>query len=144
MFESLAKDLRTNSNKEFLQIDSLLKVMQRFMATAVQDASYRQVLTMDIENLKSKSDDYFKNLFESYKYRLYSMYSLQEKNLPTISVLEKALPNKNSKASYNKIAYPLLVVFSFFIPLFVFYLLMKTMPLAMYVLNKSREHTKPD
>ncbi|MEO8087947.1 MAG: hypothetical protein ABI763_14075, partial [Bacteroidota bacterium] len=139
IFETLSKDLRASSSKEYSQMDSLMKNMQRYITSSVQDKSYRELLNMNMENLNSKSEEYFKNLLESYKYRLYSMYSLQEKNLPTISVLEKALPDKYSKSVNNIVVYPLLVVFAFFIPLFVFYLLMKTIPLLFYVKRKSTE-----
>jgi hypothetical protein len=143
MFESLAKDLRSSSSREFSQIDSLLQKMQRFLASNIHDESYRQLLSLNFENLKSKSEDYFKDLFESYKYRLFSMYSLQEKNLPTISVLEKALPDENSKSNYNIIVYPLLLVFSFVVPLFLAYVLMKASPLIGYVRSKSTEIKRP-
>ena len=108
------------------------------METSVHDEGYKQMLTMSIENIEAKSEDYFKDLFESYKYRLFSMYSLQEKNLPTISVLEKALPDRNSKSSYNWVVYPLLLVFSFLVPLFFTYLIMKTVPLFSYVFRMAR------
>jgi hypothetical protein len=139
IFETLSKDLRSSSQKEFTQMDSLLKGMQRFLSVSVHDASYRELLAMNIENLQSKSEDYFKDLFESYKYRLYSMYSLQEKNLPTISVLEKALPNKRSKSENNFYMYPLLTFFSLLVPLFFTYMLMKLAPVAGYAFTKSGE-----
>ena len=137
IFESLAKDLRSSSSREFSQMDSLLRTMQRFMQTPVHDEGYRQLLDMSMENIKSKSEDYFKDLFESYKYRLYSMYSIQEKNLPTISVLEKGLPDKYSKSTHDGVIYPLICIFSFIIPLFVTYLIMKTAPLIIYVFRKA-------
>ena len=77
------------------------------------------------------------DLFESYKYRLYAMYSLQEKNLPTISVLEKALPDKKSKTEYSIIFYPLMLVFSLMVPLFFTYMLIKVKPVASYVFRSS-------
>jgi len=143
IFESLSKDLRSSSQKEFSQMDSLMKNMQRFMASSIHDDAFRQLLSMNLENLESKSDDYFKNLFESYKYRLYSLYSLQEKNLPTISVLEKALPDERSKSDNNVYMYPLLIIFSIGIPLAVAYFIMKTGPLLDYVMRKSGEQQEP-
>lgn len=137
IFESLAKDLRSSSSREFTQMDSLLKGMQGWLQTSIHDEGYRQLLDMSMENIKSKSEDYFKDLFESYKYRLYSMYSLQEKNLPTISVLEKALPDKNSKSENDIFIYPLLFIFSIMIPLFFAYLTMKTAPLIGYVFREA-------
>lgn len=137
IFESLAKDLKSSSGKEFSQMDSLLKNMQRFLQTSIRDESYRQLLTMSIQNLETKSEDYFKDLFESYKYRLYSMYSLQEKNLPTISVLEKALPDAESKYIHNEIVYPLLIVFSLLVPFFIAYLIMKIAPLIGYIFRSA-------
>jgi len=143
IFESLSKDLRTNSSKEFSQLDSMLRNMQHFLAGSIHDEGYRQLLSMNIQNLHSKSDDYFKDVVESYKYRLYSMYSLQEKNLPTISVLEKALPDKNSKSRNNNIIYPLLVIFSIMVPLFLAYVIMKTGPLVRYIAGKTSEMKRP-
>ncbi|MCX6274436.1 MAG: hypothetical protein NTV09_04450 [Bacteroidetes bacterium] len=137
IFESLAKDLRSSSSREFSQMDSLLSSMQRFIQTSVHDDGYRQLFGMSIENVKSKSEDYFKDLFESYKYRLYSMYSLQEKNLPTISVLEKGLPDKYSKSTHDSMIYPLLCIFSLIVPLFITYLIMKTAPLIGYVFREA-------
>jgi len=139
IFESLSKDLKTNSSKEFSQMDSLVKNMQRFLVNTIHDEGYRQLISMNIQNLQAKSDDYFKDVVESYKYRLYSMYSLQEKNLPTISVLEKALPDKYSKSRYNRFMYPLIVIFSILIPLFLAYLLMKTGPVIGYIFSKTEE-----
>lgn len=144
IFESLAKDLRSSSGREFSQMDSLLRNMQRFIQTSVRDDSYRQLLNMSMENIKSKSEDYFKDLFESYKYRLYSMYSLQEKNLPTISVLEKGLPDKNSKSVNDIIIYPLLFIFSLLIPLFITYLIMKIAPLIGYVFSEAASSKNSD
>ncbi len=144
IFESLSRDLRTSSSREFSQMDSLLRNMQRFLEGSIPNVEYRQLLSMNIENLQSKSEDYFKDLFESYKYRLYSMYSLQEKNLPTISVLEKALPDKNSKSEFNVFAYPLILIFSFLIPLFFAYLMMKAIPLIGYVFRRSAQMRKHD
>ncbi len=144
IFESLAKDLKSSSNHEFSQMDSLLRSMQRFIQTSVHDEGYRQLLSMSMENIKSKSEDYFKDLFESYKYRLYSMYSLQEKNLPTISVLEKGLPDKNSKYANDIIIYPLLFIFSLLVPLFIAYLIMKAAPLMGYVFQASSSYKNPD
>jgi len=142
MFESLAKDLKSSSQREFSQMDSLMKSMQRFLAASINDAGYRQLLLHNIQNLQSKSDDYFRNLFESYKYRLFSMYSLQEKNLPTISVLEKALPDEDSKSRHNIVVIPLLIIFSILVPLVFFFLVMKANPLVSYVLLKSGEIKK--
>ena len=142
IFETLSKDLRSNSQHEFSQMDSLLKNMQRFLTTTIKDESYRQLLMMHLQNLESKSEDYFKDLFESYKYRLYSMYSLQEKNLPTISVLEKALPDKGSKSSNSIYIYPILVVFSILVPLFFTYLIIKSGPAVLYLFVKSSEKNR--
>ena len=142
IFESLSKDLKASSNREFTQIDSLLKSMQLFILNSKQDAGYRQLLNITIGNIQSKSEDYFKDLFESYKYRLYSAYSLQEKNLPTISVLEKALPDEYSKSANNAYVYPLLLVFSFFIPLVFAFLIMKGYPLMVYIFRKSVDRDK--
>ena len=137
IFESLAKDLKASSSKEFDQMDSLMKSMQRFLASTIKDESYRQLLVMNIENLQSKSETYFKDLFESYKYRLYSLYSLQEKNLPTISILEKALPDEDSKSEHNIYVYPLLLIFSFIIPLAGAYFLMKLAPVLSFIFSKA-------
>jgi len=136
MFETLSKDLRSSSQREFSQLDSLLKNMQRLIGNSMKDDGYKQLLIMHIENLETKSGDYVKDLFESYKYRLYSMYSLQEKNLPTISVLEKALPNKNSKFRYSFIFYPLLMIFSVMIPLFFAYMIITIKPVVSYVFRQ--------
>ncbi len=144
IFESLSKDLRTSSSREFAQIDSLLKNIQLIVKTSVHDNSYSELVRMSLSNLQSKSEDYYKDILESYKYRLYSMYSLQEKNLPTISVLEKALPDMESKYSDNIYMYPLLVFFSFFIPLFLFYLVMKISPVVVYIFRKSAELRKSE
>jgi hypothetical protein len=133
IFETLSKDLRSNSQREFSQMDSLLNNMQRMLKASMKDDGYKELLMMHIENLKTKSEDYVKDLFESYKYRLYSMYSLQEKNLPTISVLEKALPNKYSKSRYSYIFYPLLMFFSVIIPLFFAYILITIKPALAYI-----------
>ena len=135
IFESLSKDLRLSSQHEFSQMDSLMRDLKRFVAGSVKDEGYKQLMMMHMENMESKSEQYFKNLFESYKYRLYALYSLQEKNLPTISVLEKALPNKKSKSRYNYAFYPLLMVFSVLIPVFLAYLLVKVKPVASYVIR---------
>jgi hypothetical protein len=135
IFESLSKDLRQSAKKEFSQMDNLLKNIRGTLAS-VKDEGYRELLLMHIENLEDKSEQYFKDLFESYKYRLYSMYSLQEKNLPTISVLEKALPNKYSKFRHSYIMYSLLMIFSVLVPLFFAYLLLKIKPVLRYVLRQ--------
>jgi hypothetical protein len=142
IFETLSKDLRSSSQREFSQMDSLLKNMQLFLTTTIKDETYRQLLMMHLQNLQSKSEDYFKDLFESYKYRLYSMYSLQEKNLPTISVLEKALPDKDSKSSNSKYVYPLLVIFSILVPLFFTYVIVKSGPAVIYMFVQSSEKNK--
>ncbi len=139
MLESLSRDLRSNSSKEFSDLDSLLQNMQRFLTNSIHDDSYRQLLSMNIENLRNKSEDYFKDLFESYKYRLYSMYSLQEKNLPTISVLEKGLPNRLSKTQYDKFMYPLITFFSILTTFVLFYFFMKIISLLRYVLRRGSE-----
>jgi hypothetical protein len=135
MFEALSKDLRSSSQREFSQMDSLMKNMQRFIAGSVKDPAYKELLMMHLQHLESKSEDYFKDLFESYKYRLYSIYSLQEKNLPTISVLEKALPDKKSKSRYSYIFYPLLLVFSLLIPTFLAFVILKMKPMVSYVMR---------
>lgn len=135
IFEALSKDLRSSSQREFTQMDSLMKNMQRFIAGSVKDESYKQLLMMHMENMESKSENYFKDLFESYKYRLYAMYSLQEKNLPTISVLEKALPDRKSKSRYSIIFYPLMMVFSVLVPLFFAYMIFKLNPVVSFVFN---------
>ena len=137
IFETLAKDLRSSSQHEFSKMDSLMKNMQRFLSTTIKDESYRQLLMMHIQNLDSKSEEYFKDMFESYKYRLYSMYSIQEKNLPTISVLEKALPDEDSKSHNSIYIYPLLVIFSIIVPLFFTYLIIKSAPAFSYMLRHS-------
>ena len=142
MFETLGKDLREKSKREFSQMDSLMKNMQLYLNTAVHDPGYRQLISMNIESLQSKSEDYFKDMFESYKYRLYSMYSMQEKNLPTISVLEKAIPDRYSKSASNKYVYPLLIVFSFLVPLMFAYIVMKAAPLVRFVFVKSAERKR--
>jgi hypothetical protein len=136
IFETLSKDLRTSSHQEFTQMDSLMKNMQRFISGAIKDPAYKELLMMHLQNLESKSEDYFKDLFESYKYRLYAMYSLQEKNLPTISVLEKALPNEKSKSRYSYIFYPLLIVFSVMMPLFFAYIILKLKPQVSYIFSQ--------
>jgi len=133
IFESLSKDLRVSSKREFSQMDSLISNMKKSLTSSVKDQSYRELLLLHIKSLEDKSEVYFKDLFESYKYRLYSMYSLQEKNLPTISVLEKALPNKYSKFRYSYVIFPLLLVFSILVPLFVAYLLTKSKPVISYI-----------
>lgn len=133
IFESLSKDLRGSAKNEFSQMDSLISNMKRSLISSVKDQGYRDLLLMHIKTLEDKSEVYFKDLFESYKYRLYSMYSLQEKNLPTISVLEKALPNKNSKFRYSFFIYPLLLVFSVMVPLFFAYLMTKSIPVVSYI-----------
>ena len=142
IFESLSKDLRTNSQREFSQMDSLLKDIKHTLNTSIKDEGYRQLLVMHIENMEDKSEVYFKDLFESYKYRLYSLYSIQEKNLPTISVLEKALPDKGSKFRYSSAILPLLVIFSVIVPIFFMYLLLKLMPVINYVLTQKSPPAK--
>ena len=140
IFESLSKDLRSNSQREFSQMDSLFKNMQKVLSSSIKDEGYRQLLVMHIENLESNSEKYFKDLFESYKYRLFSMYSLQEKNLPTISVLERALPNKDSKSVHSSIVYPLLFIFSILVPLFFGYLFIKCLPLISYMRHNQEKN----
>lgn len=139
IFESLSKDLKSSSSREFAELDSLLKNMQRVLAGSAHDEAFRQLLSMNLDNLRAKSDDYFKDLFESYKYRLYSLYSLQEKNLPTISVLEKALPDQDSKSENNIFMYPLLLIFSVVIPITGFYFCMKIQSLVRIIFREVME-----
>jgi len=139
IFETLSKDLRSSSQREFEQMDSLLRKLEITLKTTVKDEGYKQILSMFIGNLENKSEKYFKDLFESYKYRLYSMYSLQEKNLPSISVLEKALPDKESKFQGSYKIYAALVVFSLMMPLFLAYLLVKSGPVFKYMMSQRVE-----
>ena len=139
IFETLSKDLRLNSQREFSQMDSLFKNMQRVISTSIKDEGYRQLLIMHMENLETNSEKYFKDLFESYKYRLFSMYSLQEKNLPTISVLERALPNKASKSVNNVIFYPIIIILSILVPIFFAYMLIKCRPVLSYLFRQTPE-----
>ena len=137
MFEVLSKDLKENSQLEIRKIDSMFVSMQRFIEKSVRDASYAQILNMDIQALRQKSDEYFKTLFDSYKYKLYNLYSLQEKNLPTITVLEEALPNKPSKNKNNKYVYPLIVFASFLFAPVSFYFYMKSAVVVRYIFGEA-------
>lgn len=141
LFEDLSKDLKKSTQQEVHSIDSALASLQAiFNAGNVRDPYFVSYINNSIDNLKMYSQNYYDDLFDSYKLKLYALYSYQDKNLPGITILERALPNEKSKSRYDNYMYPLIFLLSVLIAIFLFYMYQKVSVVMSYVWRHSHHH----